>query len=113
MDPNQIITTITNSFAVIASIIAIIISIKKTPHETVALDAGAAESSAQAVALYSAELVTMKKRLDEVNVELAAMCAELNTIKMDNAVLREHNTRLSAQVISLGGTPVKMPQTAS
>lgn len=96
------------SIAVIASLGALFIAIKKTPHETHALDGDAVESSAQAVALYSEEITKLKSRIAEMEKEDKVRDQRLDAIQRENELLRDHNTRLSAQVVSLGGTPVPM-----
>lgn len=103
---DSILKMVVDTLALFASVVALVVALKKAPHENSNLDAGTAESSAQAVALYSKEIVNLKKRIGELEKEMTSVCNELQQVKHENYILREHNVRLSAQVVSLGGTPV-------
>lgn len=95
--------------SIIVSIWSIIRGIKITPHEVTGMDASAAESSAQAVALYAKEIREMREQMSLYEANHEILKEQFEALKRDYERVVEHNKRLMAQVISMGGLPVKMP----
>ncbi len=112
--------------AVIASVIALLLSIRKAPHEENSLDAGAAKDAMEAAssaAKMASEAVNtvanLRRQMNQQRIEYENRLAdwekrfneqaeELRKVVEENENLREWAKRLVHQVQALGGDPVKI-----
>lgn len=94
--------------AILASIIAVALSILKTKPEIRSINGETAESYSQAARNYADQVVDLQTRLSKAEHSLAAIMGEVNELRKNNADLREWAERLTHQVKSLGGDPVQM-----
>ena len=94
--------------AIIASIVAVALSIVKTKPEIKAINGETAESYSQAASNYASQVVDLQTRLSKAEHSLATIMSEVNELRKNNADLREWAERLTHQVKSLGGDPVQM-----
>lgn len=102
-------------FSVSASAAAVIIALRKAPHEVRQLEVGAKNTEAdvaskyQSIAEKAAErALKLDDRMLTLEKENELLRSEMNALKASNEDLREWADRLVHQVIGLGGTPVKI-----
>lgn len=118
------IDTLSKLIPVIISVIALLVTILKKPHEmrkldaeSVKADAEAASSYAEAAKTYSDEVLKLRAELNQERCARASLeetwTKRLDELKGDMVKLRQENAeykdwaeRLSHQVISLGAEPV-------
>jgi hypothetical protein len=94
--------------AIIASLVAVGLSIVKTKPEIRSINGETAESYSQAASNYAAQVVDLQTRLSKAEQGLAVVMGEVNELRKNNADLREWAERLTHQVKSMGGDPVQM-----
>jgi predicted nucleic acid-binding Zn-ribbon protein len=92
--------------AIIASLVAIGVSVIKTKPEIRSINGETAESYSQAARNYADEVVNLQTRLTKAEQSLASVMGEVNDLRKQNEDLREWAERLTHQIKSLGAEPV-------
>ena len=103
------------------SFAAMYIALKKANPEIRVGNSGADKNLAEAMKVNSDAAIVLNarlvERLNQLETELAGACEELTMIRdhiqaieAENHLLRDWATRLTGQVVSLGGTPVKIAE---
>ena len=94
--------------ALVASFVAILVSLFKTKPEIRALSGDSAESYSEAAKNYAEQVVKLQERLTKAEESLATVMGEINELRKENGDLRDWAERLTHQVKSLGAVPVAM-----
>jgi septal ring factor EnvC (AmiA/AmiB activator) len=102
--------------ATIGSIVAIILALRKQPHEEKNMDASTDSTKAdvtakyQEIAMKSATRITqLEKELEEVKTELSNVIDELKSIRQELLDHKDWNNRLVYQIKSLPGKIQPVP----
>jgi septal ring factor EnvC (AmiA/AmiB activator) len=102
--------------ATLGSIVAIILALRKQPHEEKSMDASTDSTKAdvtakyQEIAMKSATRITqLEKELEEVKTELSNVIDELKSIRQELLDHKDWNNRLVYQIKSLPGKIQPVP----
>ena len=101
--------------SVIGSLLAIVIALKKAPHETKEIDSHTENQDADTASKYqdiadraAVRALGLEVRVNELECEVAKLKDENRRQHSENADLRDWAERLTHQVQSLGGDPMKL-----
>lgn len=90
---------------VIGSISAVILSLRKYPHEAAGLDAKTMQTYVEALKLQQERYDTLEAKFDAYRAEIEA---RIDALEEENNLLKDWAERLVTQVQSLGEVPVKI-----
>ena len=99
---------IASTLTLIGAVITLILAYRKAPHENRSLDAGAAKVYQETAQLAAEHANRLEARIVILEQRTASQEERILALEAENADLKDWARRLVNQVISLGGSPVKL-----